>query len=382
MFGNMPELKIGQLSAKTPIIQGGMGVGISLAGLASAVANEGGIGVIAAVGLAMNSGPGTKNLYEANATALRQEIRTARARTSGLIGVNVMIALSDAERLLEISVEEEADFVIMGAGLPLKLPASVIEKGLENIHTRFIPIVSSGRAAELIFNHWNRKYSFVPDAVVVEGPLAGGHLGFKAATLQDESNTLENLVKDVLAVIKKYELLHSKNIPVIAAGGIYSGADIHKFLKLGAGGVQMATRFVTTHECDADIRFKEQYLNCRKSDLMIIKSPVGLPGRAINNQFLESVSAGEKKPFKCPWKCLRTCNFETAPYCIANALISARKGKFKHGFAFAGANAWRTDKIISVRELMNTIKEEFRREARIMRLDNFQYNSTYALKYA
>ncbi|MDO9548320.1 MAG: nitronate monooxygenase, partial [Candidatus Marinimicrobia bacterium] len=293
-----------------------------------------------------------------------------------------MIALTDADRLLEVSVEEEVDVAIMGAGLPLKLPASILEKGLKNIHTRFIPIVSSGRAAELIFNHWAKKYSHIPDAVIVEGPLAGGHLGFKAADLTQASNTLENLVTDVINAVRPFEQLFHHQIPVIAAGGIYTGNDIYRFLQLGASGVQMATRFVTTHECDANIRFKEMYLDCRESDLRIIESPVGLPGRAINNPFLESVSAGEKKPFKCPWKCLRTCNFEKVPYCIAKALISARRGKFKYGFAFAGSNAWRADKIISVHELMDIIKKEYQRDSRIMRLDNYQARSDFVFEYA
>ena len=359
-----------------------MGVGISLSGLASAVANEGGIGIIAAVGIGMNSGAmqGAK-FYEINADALRQEIRTARSKTDGLIGVNVMIALTDAERLIEISVEEEVDVVIMGAGLPLKLPLSVIEKGLGNIHTRFIPIVSSGRAAALIFNHWAKKYSHIPDAVIVEGPLAGGHLGFKAAELFKASNNLENLVSDVISVLKPFKRQFKHPIPVIAAGGIYSGKDIHKFLRIGANGVQMATRFVTTYECDADIKFKQMYLNCNEADLRIIDSPVGLPGRAINNEFLESVSAGAKKPFKCPWKCLRTCNFENVPYCIAKALIFAQKGKFHNGFAFAGANAWRANKIISVHELMKTITKEYQRESRIMKLDNFKVQSDFVFDY-
>ncbi|MGC9365327.1 MAG: NAD(P)H-dependent flavin oxidoreductase [Fidelibacterota bacterium] len=377
----MPELQIGHLHALTPIIQGGMGVGISLSGLASAVANEGGIGIIAAVGIGMNGGVVGNNYNEANAEALRQEIRTARSKTNGLIGVNVMIALTDADRLLEVSIEEEVDVAIMGAGLPLKLPASVVEKGLNNIHTQFIPIVSSGRAAELIFNHWAKKYSHIPDAVIVEGPLAGGHLGFKTGELTQASNTLENLVSDVINAVKPFEQQFHQPIPVIAAGGIYTGSDIHKFLQLGASGVQMATRFVTTHECDADMGFKEMYLKCRESDLRIIESPVGLPGRAINNPFLESVSAGGKKPFKCPWKCLRTCNFEKVPYCIANALISARRGKFKNGFAFAGANAWRADKIISVHELMDAIKKEYRRESRIMRLDNAKSTTSFVYDY-
>lgn len=364
----MPTLKIGKLTAEIPVIQGGMGVGISLSGLASAVANEGGIGVIAAVGLGMSGANLQGNMSEKNSKALRQEIKTARSKTDGLIGVNIMMALSDYDSLFEVSVEEKVDVILMGAGLPLKLPSRIVEQGLGNIHTNFIPIVSSGRATKIIFQHWAKKYQHIPDAVVVEGPLAGGHLGFKAAELYTESNTLESLLPEVLAAVAPFEIQFGKKIPVIVAGGIYSGADIHRFIRLGADGVQMATRFVATHECDANIRFKEMYVNCQKDDLRIIESPVGLPGRAINNDFLESVSAGNKKPFKCPWKCLRTCEYTKVPYCIANALISARQGRFGSGFAFAGANAYKVNEIISVKELVNALKREYKHEDLTMRV--------------
>ncbi len=364
----MPTLKIGKLTAEIPIIQGGMGVGISLSGLASAVANEGGIGVIAAVGLGMSGKKLPGAMSEINSRALRQEIKTARSKTDGLIGVNIMMALSDYDSLFEVSVEEKVDVILMGAGLPLKLPARIADQGLANIHTSFIPIVSSGRAVKIIFQHWAKKYQYVPDAVVVEGPLAGGHLGFKAAELYTESNSLESLLPEVLTAVYPFEIQFGKKIPVIVAGGIYSGADIHRFIRLGASGVQMATRFVATHECDADIRFKEMYVNCQKDDLRIIESPVGMPGRAINNDFLESVSAGNKKPFKCSWKCLRTCDYTKVPYCIANALISARQGRFGSGFAFAGANAYKVNEIISVKELVNALIREYKHADLTMRV--------------
>ncbi|MBL7066963.1 MAG: nitronate monooxygenase [Candidatus Marinimicrobia bacterium] len=367
MIGKMPTLKIGKLTSEIPIIQGGMGVGISLSGLASAVANEGGIGIIAAVGLGMFRTNLQGNISEKNSRALRQEIKTARSKTDGLIGVNIMMALSDSDSLFEVSEEEKVDVILMGAGLPLKLPSRIVDQGLGNIHTNFIPIVSSGRAAKIIFQHWAKKYRHIPDAVVVEGPLAGGHLGFKAAELYAESNSLESLLPEVLAAVSPFEIQFGKKIPVIVAGGIYSGADIHRFIRLGASGVQMATRFVATHECDADIRFKETYVNCQKDDLRIIESPVGMPGRAINNDFLESVSAGNKKPFKCPWKCLRTCNYTEVPYCIAKALIFARKGKFGGGFAFAGANTYKVKEIISVKELVKTLMREYKHEDLTMR---------------
>ncbi len=160
-------------------------------------------------------------------------------------------------------------------------------------------------------------------------------------------------------MVKTYEEQFKRNIPVIAAGGIYTGADIHKFMQLGAQGVQMGTRFVATDECDAFQEFKDAYLNCKKEDIVIIDSPVGLPGRAIRDDFLERVSTGVKESFKCPWKCLRTCDFKNVAYCIALALTNAKKGNMEKGFAFAGANAYRVDKIISVKELIETLIKEY-----------------------
>ena len=358
-FKKIPKLKIGNLEAKIPIIQGGMAVGISLSGLASAVANAGGIGVIGTAGIGMLEPDFVKNFTEANKRALRKEIRKAKKMTEGIIGVNIMVALSDFYDMVKIVVEEKADLIFIGAGLPLKGLEVLIPDKLKKVKTKIVTIVSSYRAAKIIFQYWKKNYKHVPDAVVVEGPLAGGHLGFKKEQINNPDFALEKILPEVISVIKPYENEFGKNIPVIAAGGIYSGADIYKYIKLGAQGVQMATRFVATHECDASIKFKEAYLKCQKDDLMIIDSPVGLPGRAIRNRFLEEVSSGIRKPFKCPWKCLKTCNFKKAPYCIALALTNAQQGKLENGFAFAGSNAYRVDKIISVKELMANLSEEY-----------------------
>lgn len=189
--------------------------------------------------------------------------------------------------------------------------------------------------------------------------MAGGHLGFKKEQINNPEYTLQTLVDDVRAVVQPFEQHFGRTISVIAAGGIYTGEDISDFIKRGAHGVQMATRFVATHECDAHMRFKQAYLNTQPGDLTIIDSPVGLPGRAINNGFLQDVAEGIKKPFSCPWKCLRTCDFKNAPYCIGNALAQAKLGNLDHGFVFAGTNAWRVDEIISVEELMQTLAEEY-----------------------
>jgi NAD(P)H-dependent flavin oxidoreductase YrpB (nitropropane dioxygenase family) len=270
-----------------------------------------------------------------------------------------MVALSDFHDMVKIVVEEEADLVFIGAGLPLRGLEVLVPDKLKKVKTKFVPIVSSSRAAKIIFQYWQKNYNHLPDAVVVEGPLAGGHLGFKKEQIDNPVYSLEKILPEVISVVRSFEKEFDKNIPVIAAGGIYNGADIHKYIQLGAQGVQMATRFVATYECDASIKFKEAYLECQKDDLTIIDSPVGMPGRAVKNKFLEEVSSGVRKPFKCPWKCLKTCDVKKAPYCIALALTNAQQGKLEGGFAFAGSNAYRVDKIISVKELMTNLSEEY-----------------------
>ena len=355
----MPTLRIGALEADVPIVQGAMGVGISLSELASAVANAGGIGVIATPGIGQFEPDWDTDAKAANERALRKEIRKAKAKTSGLIGVNVMVALSDYDNLIQSSVDEGVNVLFLGAGLPLALPNTLPLDGLGELATKFVPIISSGRAAKLVLRAWQKRYNHVPDAVVVEGPLAGGHLGFKKEQIGDPAYTLEEILPDVIAVVKPFEEQFNKSIPVIAAGGIYTGADIHRFLESGAQGVQMGTRFVATHECDASMEFKQAYLNCKKEDIVIINSPVGLPGRAIQGSFLKRVSQGARETFKCSWKCLKSCNFKNVPYCIALALTNAKKGNLEEGFAFAGANACRVDRIVSVEELVETLAEEY-----------------------
>ena len=355
----IPSLKIGYIEARIPIVQGGMSVGISLSGLAAAVANEGGIGVIGAAGIGMLEPDFKTDYREANKRALSKELQRARDLSDGVIGVNIMVALSDYDDLVEVAVDEGADLLFLGAGLPLKLPKTLSLEMLQEARTKIVPIVSSARAARIIFQHWAKRYQHVPDAVVVEGPMAGGHLGFKKEEIDNPEYALDKLVPAVIEAIEPFEQQFGKSIPVIAAGGIFSGADIAKFMRLGAQGVQMATRFVATYECDASPAFKEMYLRCGKDDLVIIDSPVGLPGRAIRNQFLEDVSAGVKKPFECPWKCLRTCDYRTSPYCIARALTNAKKGELNDGFAFAGANAYRVEKITSVHELIDSLLDEY-----------------------
>lgn len=354
---NLPQLKIGDLVAKVPVIQGGMGVGISLSGLASAVAKEGGIGVIAAAMIGLTNKNGGKDHAKAHIDTLAEEIRKAKEMSSGILGVNIMVALSNFADMVSTSVKEGADVIFSGAGLPLDLP-KYLHDGAK---TKLVPIVSSGRAASIICKKWIAKFDYLPDAFVVEGPMAGGHLGFKREQLNDPKFALESILPEVIKAVKPFEEKLGRRIPVIAAGGVYSGEDISKYLDMGAAGVQMGTRFVATHECDADEEFKQAYVNSTKEDMAIIQSPVGLPGRAVNNDFLQAVTDGKKSPFKCPFHCIKSCKVEQSPYCIAAALINAQRGKLKNGFAFAGSNAWRTEKIISVKQLISDLKSEFDR---------------------
>ena len=352
---DFPQLKIGDLVAKIPIIQGGMGVGISLSGLASAVAREGGIGVIAGAMIGMGEPDIGSNYREANMRALATELRKAREKTSGILGVNIMVALTNFSDLVKTSIKEGADVIFAGAGLPLDLPSYLVD----GAKTKLVPIISSARAATIICKKWMSKFDYLPDAFVVEGPKAGGHLGFKPEQIDDPEFSLEKTVPEVVEAVKEFESKAGRPIPVIAAGGVWDGADIYKFMQLGASGVQMGTRFVATHECDADIKFKESYVNAKEEDIQIIKSPVGLPGRAVDGPFLQDVKAGLRKPFKCPFHCISSCDFTKSPYCIALALVNAKKGLLKHGFAFAGANAYRVSAIVSVKELIESLRQGY-----------------------
>ena len=349
-FNNIPALKIGNLTISPPIIQGGMGIRVSGASLASAVANTGCAGVIASTGIGYFENYKGGDLVKFNSEALITEIRKARSLTKGIIGVNIMVALSDYEHLVETAVEENVDMIIAGAGLPLDLP-----RFLNGKDVKLIPIVSSARALQIICKRWQGHFNKLPDAVVVEGVHAGGHLGYSYESVTENTAlSVEKIVEEVIIVANSFK----PAIPVIAAGGIWDGADIARFLKMGASGVQMATRFVCTDECDVHPNFKQAYLNAKPGDITIIKSPVGLPGRVINNKFVEKIKKGLTMPFKCSYKCLRTCEPDKAPYCIAKVLSNASKGKLDESFVFAGSNAYKCKEIIPVKTLVDKLKAE------------------------
>lgn len=349
----MKSFFIGNHEVKLPIIQGGMGVGVSLNGLASAVANEGGIGVISVAGLGLLYPKYKGNYLEKCIYGLREEIRKAREKTYGIIGVNIMVALSNFSDMVRIAIEEKVDVIFAGAGLPLDLPSYLTEDS----KTMLVPIVSSSRAAKLLCDKWKTNYQYLPDAIVVEGPKAGGHLGFKRDQIEDDNYSLEHLIPAVVDVAKSYA--DEKAIPVIAAGGISTGKDIARFMELGASAVQMGSIFVPTEECDASLEFKKVYINSEEKDVRIIQSPVGMPGRAFDGNFIRSVAEGKEVPRSCPFHCIKTCDYKKSPYCIIKALYNAAKGNMDKGYAFAGKNAYLADKISSVKEVIEKLKADF-----------------------
>ncbi len=349
----MKSIKIGNLTINVPIIQGGMGVGISLSNLASAVANEGGVGVISSAGIGLLYKNFSTDYLKASIYGLKEEIRKAKEKTSGVIGVNVMVAMTNFADMVKTAIQEKADIIFSGAGLPLNMPSFLTEGST----TKLVPIVSSARAAKIICEKWKSLYNYLPDAFVVEGPKAGGHLGYKEDQLDDENFALEKTVPEVVSVANEYKT--EKKIPVFAAGGIYTGEDISRIMDLGAAGVQLGTRFVTTQECDASDEFKQTYIDAKEQDIEIIKSPVGMPGRAINNNFIDRVKQGETQPSKCLCHCIKTCDISKSPYCIVMALYNAFRGNMNLGYAFAGANAYRAEKIETVKEIFKNLQSEF-----------------------
>lgn len=350
----MKSFFIGNMEVKLPVIQGGMGVGVSLSKLASAVANEGGIGVISCAGLGLIYSKQPGNYLSRCISGLKEEIRKAKEKTNGIIGVNIMVALTNYADMVKTSISEKVDVIFAGAGLPFDLPSYLTKEST----TKLVPIVSSSRAAKILCDKWKNNYNYLPDAIVIEGPKAGGHLGFKAEQINDEHFSLEQIIPEVLNITTQYK--SEKDIPVIVAGGISSGKDIHHFLDMGVSGVQMGTIFVTTEECDASTEFKNVFVNAKQEDIKIIQSPVGMPGRAIDGEFIQSVEKGQEVPKSCPFHCIKTCDYSKSPYCIVQALYQAAKGNMKKGYAFTGINVHLSEKISSVKEVIERLKSEFR----------------------
>ena len=367
-------LKIGPYTAKYPIIQGGMGVGISLSSLAGAVAKAGGVGIISTAQIGFRDPGFTKNPMDANLKAIHEEFAKARAiAPEGVLGFNIMVAANEYKQYVKEAVKAGANVIISGAGLPVDLPKFVAEaeeellaEGRKKQRTMIAPIVSSVKSAMVICRMWDRKHKTAPDFVVIEGPCAGGHLGFSEEQLTElgadtesvsktyKQSKYEEEIRSIINTVKEFADKYKKEIPVIVAGGVYDHADVLRQLELGANGVQVATRFVTTEECDADTAYKQAYIHAKEEDIVIVKSPVGMPGRAIKNRFLEQVQEGKIPVTRC-FRCLAHCNPAETPYCITKALINAAEGNVDEALLFCGSNAYRSTKIETVSDVMKEL---------------------------
>ena len=347
-MGNVKPLKIGDLLARVPVIQGGMGVGVSLSSLAGNVAKEGGIGVISTAQIGYREPDFDTDPIGANLRAVGTEIAKAREiAKGGILGVNIMVATRKYEEYVKAAVAAGIDLIISGAGLPMDLP-----KIVGAARTKLAPIVSSVKSAQVIMRYWWKKYNRLPDAVVIEGPLAGGHLGFHKEQLADiESLHYDEEVEAIIAQVNKTAAEHGTEILVVMAGGIYTRDDMEHYLEMGASGVQMATRFVTTYECDADPAYKQSYIDAKEEDIVIVQSPVGMPGRAILNPFMKRAKEGQIPHEKCHL-CISTCKGVETPYCITDALVNAVKGKVDEALLFCGANAYRATHLEHVKDIL------------------------------
>ena len=347
---NIKPLKIGNLVAKLPIIQGGMGVGVSLSNLAGNVAKHGAIGVISAAHPGYLEEDFENNTLAANIRGLTKHIKKAKEISkNGIIAVNVMVAMNNYIEYVKTAIEAGADMIISGAGLPLNLPE--ITNGSK---IKIAPIVSSSKATRILLSYWKKHFNRTADAIIVEGTMDGGHLGFKKDKIEDEMNTFDKNVQSIIEEVKKFESEFNTTIPIIVAGGVFTHEDMMKYLEIGASGVQVATQFVATNECDAHINFKNAFVNCKKEDIELTISPVGMPGRAIKNKLTETLKTQKVKITKC-YNCLIPCNPASTPYCISSALIKAVKGDVENGLVFCGANAYRINKISSVEEVLNKL---------------------------
>ena len=347
----MKPLVIGDAVAALPVVQGGMGVGISLSGLAGAVAEAGGVGVISAAQTGYNRDGFASNPLKANLEALAYHIRAAKTKAKGgPVGVNIMVALSHYAEYVRCAVENGADLIISGAGLPTTLPALVAGS-----RVKIAPIVSSAKAATVLLNLWAKKYDRTADLVVLEGPKAGGHLGFSLEELAGEPD-MDAVVRGVIAVAAQFEEKYGRAVPTVFGGGVYDRADTERYLALGCAGVQVATRFVATEECDAADAFKNAYLRARREDILVVKSPVGMPGRALNNPFLQNVARGNRYFEHCT-RCIPSCKPADIPYCITQALVNSARGNVDEGLIFCGEIVHRVNEMTTVKDVLRELTE-------------------------
>lgn len=352
----MHALTIGKYTAAHPVIQGGMGVRISGYRLAGHVAKAGGIGLIATAGLGLNSPHWDgKNFYAADKAALADEIRKAyEIAPDGIVGTNCMVAVNNYDDAVRTSCEAGAKVIVSGAGLPLNLPGLTADYP----DVALVPIVSSIKAAQLIARKWKKAYDRLPDAVVVEDPdTAGGHLGEKMENIGSGDYDQYATVRGVKEYFRREWNL---NIPIIAAGGIWDRGDLLYALEQGADGVQMASRFVATEECDAMPEYKQAYLDCQQQDIGLIMSPAGLPGRAISANIDQVRQFDLEEGTTCPAGCLKKCAYKATGerFCIVQALDRAQRGKVDTGLVFCGTNAWKAERIETVQEIFDELFNE------------------------
>jgi NAD(P)H-dependent flavin oxidoreductase YrpB (nitropropane dioxygenase family) len=314
------------------------------------------VGTISAVAPGFREPDFLTNFREANMRALRNEIRKARELSKGVLAVNIMVALTNFADMVHTAIKEKIDIIISGAGLALNLP----EYRPAGSKTKLVPIVSTDRALNVIIRKWLKGYECLPDAVVLESSYSGGHQGIKMEDVGKEEFNLDQQLPKVLALLEGYEKEYNQKIPVFVAGGVQTGADIRKYIQMGAAGAQIGTRFITTNECDAAQEFKEEYLKAKSpDDIVVIQSPVGLPLRVLKTKFVKEIMAGEKKPIACYFKCLHTCDYHKASFCIARALVNAQSGLVDEGVCCSGVNGYLNNEITSVHELIEKIKQEY-----------------------
>lgn len=347
-------LNLGDLRIEIPLIQGGMGIGISLGNLAGNVAKEGGVGIISSAQIGFQEEDFDQDVRGANLRGMEKEYQKARnLAPKGVIGFNIMVALRHYKEHVEKAVALGADLIISGAGLPMELPKLVGEA-----KTKVAPIVSSAKSAKVLLRYWDKKYQKIPDLLIIEGPKAGGHLGFSKEYLSQASDKdYREEVAEILKIKQTYEEKYGTIIPVALAGGIYSKEDAIAAFKLGVEAIQVATRFITTTECDAAKEYKDAYLKAKAEDIGIVSSPVGMPGRAIKNEFTKKVENNVKcSPLKCH-QCVATCHPRETIYCITDALVAAAKGNIKEGLLFCGASVFKQNRMETVKEVIHEIMD-------------------------
>ena len=349
----MLPLKIGNLEVPMPVIQAGMGVQVAKADLAAAVARAGGIGCISSVGLGTIEA--SQNDYTADSKKnLITQIRKAKELApEGILGVNVMVALSNYDSVVQTCVEEKVDVIISGAGLPIPLPGLTKGSGI-----KLIPVVSSGRAMKVVLKSWHRRYQVIPDAVIIEGPLCGGHMGFsREQVIHPELMPIQQILREVKIELAPFEAEYGRKVPILGAENVVDANDVIEKINMGFDGVHVGTKFICTEESGLDIKSKEVYVNAKAEDVVVLRSPLGLPVKVLRTPLVEKLLNDEKIPFGCPFRCLRACEASEAKFCIADALLNTLYGDTENGLFMVGSGIGRVNDIIPAEEFFEPLKK-------------------------